>query len=268
MRRAALGNDPAAALVCRGYFNSSLPVKSRLFVCSLLLLCSLASSYTAAAQGPGQRRRYFNSQARPYYRGPASVTLGGGVGLYTGDLGRLSQNLPGPSVSLGLLYVLRPHWLIGGEGTVFQLGSTDQLPERNIAFQGRNAMATTFLRYELLRDESRFAAPRGPAAIVKPYLKAGVGFLLFDPQTYSGTGRPAANQTYLAPESSAYPDVAFVAPVGGGLSFRLSRRFNASAEAAYHFTTTDLLDDVSARGNSNKKDGYTIVELKVEYALW
>jgi hypothetical protein len=187
--------------------------------------------------------------------------------LYKGDLGSISQNLPGPSVSLGLLYVLRPHWLIGGEGTLFQLGATDQLPERSIAFRGRNAMATTFLRYELLRDESRFAAPRGPAAVIKPYLKAGVGFLLFDPKTYIGTGRPAVNQVYLAPESSAYPDVAIVAPVGGGLTFRLTRNFSASAEAAYYFTSTDLLDDVSERGNSSKRDGFGIVELKVEYAI-
>ncbi|MGY2131004.1 hypothetical protein ACW9KT_02160 [Hymenobacter sp. HD11105] len=241
-------------------------MKLRLLSLSFLLFCSLALSYTAAAQGPGQQRRYF-SQARPYYRGPVSVTLGGGVGLYKGDLGGLSQNLPGPSLSLGLLYLLRPHLLIGGEGTVFQLGATDQLPERSIAFRGRNAMATTFLRYELLRDESQFAAPRGPAAVIKPYLKAGVGFLLFDPQAYIGTGRPAVNQVYLAPESNAYPDVAIVAPLGAGLTFRLTRNFSASAEAAYYLTSTDLLDDVSERGNSSKRDGFGIVELKIEYAI-
>lgn len=218
------------------------------------------------AQGPGQRRRFFNSQARPYYRGPVSVTLGGGVGLYTGDLGGISQNLPGPSVSLGLLYVLRPHWLLGGEGTVFQLGATDQLPERGIAFRTRAAMATTFLRYELLRDEGRFAAPRGPAALIKPYLKAGAGFVIYDPAAYIGTGRPAG-QPIIDPESVGYPEVAIAAPVGGGITFRLSSTFSASAEAAYYFTTTDLLDDVSERGNPNKKDGYGTVELKIEYAI-
>lgn len=241
-------------------------MKPRLLSLSSLLFWSFLSSYTAAAQGPGQQRRFFNSQARPYYRGPVSLTVGGGVALYTGDLGGISQNLPGPSLSLGLLYVLRPHWLIGGEGTLLQLGATDQLPERNIAFRTRGAMATTFLRYELLRDESRFAAPRGPAALIKPYLKAGAGFLIFDPATYLGPGR-LAGQPILAPESVAYPEVALVAPVGGGLTFRLSPSFSASAEAAYYFTTTDLLDDVSARGNPNKKDGYGTVELKIEYAI-
>lgn len=255
-----------AARVCRGYFNLSLPVKPRLLFLSSLLLWSFLASHTAAAQGPGQRRRFFNSQARPYYRGPVSVTLGGGVALYTGDLGGLSQNLPGPSLSLGLLYVLRPHWQLGGEGTVLQLGATDQLPERNISFRTRAAMATTFLRYELLRDEGRFAAPRGPAALIKPYLKAGAGFLIFDPAAYQGPGR-LNGQPLIAPESVGYPEVALVAPVGGGITFRLTPSFSASAEAAYYFTTTDLLDDVSARGNSQKKDGYGTVELKIEYAI-
>ena len=248
-------------------FNSSLSVKTRSFLLSTLLLWSLLSSYSAAAQGPGQRRRYFSSQARPYYRGPLRVTVGGGVALYTGDLGGLEQNLVGPSFSLGLLYLLRPRLSVGGEGTLFQLGATDQLPERGLAFRGRNGSLTTFLRYELLRDESQFAAPRGPAAFIKPYLKAGVGFVLYDPESYQGTERPTAGQVFGPPESGAYPGLAAVVPVGGGLTFRLSPSFSASAEAAYYFTTTDLLDDVSERGNASKKDGYGTVELKIEYAI-
>lgn len=252
--------------VCRGSFTISLPVKSRLLLFSAVLCCAFISSYTAVAQGHGQRRRFFNSQARPYYRGPVSVTLGGGVGLYTGDLGGISQNLPGPSLSLGLLYVLRPHWLIGGEGTLLQLGANDQLPERNISFRTRGAMATTFLRYELLNDEARYAVSHGSPALIKPYLKAGVGFLIFDPAAYLGAGR-LAGQEIIAPESVAYPEVALVAPVGGGITFRLSSNVSASAEGAYYFTTTDLLDDVSARGNPQKKDGYGTVELKLEYSI-
>ncbi|WP_133271368.1 hypothetical protein [Hymenobacter radiodurans] len=136
-------------------------MKPRLLLLSSLLFWSLASSYIAAAQGPGQRRRYFSSQARPYYRGPFRVTVGGGVALYTGDLGKWSQNLPGPSVSVGGLYLLRPRLLVGGEVSYFQIGATDQLPERNLAFRGRNGSLTTFLRYELFGDESQFASPAG-----------------------------------------------------------------------------------------------------------
>ncbi|MBC6605982.1 hypothetical protein H8B13_04045 [Hymenobacter sp. BT188] len=242
-------------------------MKSRLLLLSSLLFWSLASSYTAAAQGPGQRQRYFSNQARPYYRGPFRVTVGGGVALYTGDLGKWSQNLPGPIISLGGLYLLRPRLQVGGEVSYFQLGATDQLPERNLAFRGRNGALTTFLRYELFGDESQFASPRGPAAILKPYIKAGVGLAMYHPKTYIGSGRPVNNQVYLAPESTGYPNVAVIAPVGGGLTFRLSRDFSATAEAVYNFTSTDKLDDVSLRGNTKKNDGYGTVELKIEYSI-
>lgn len=239
-----------------------------------LLISSLATSlllaHSATAQdGPERRRRHYNGQARAYYRGPVRFTVGGGAAFYSGDLtSSLSENFPGGSFSLGVLYLVRPHWVLGAEASYFQLGAKDQLPERGLAFRGRNASGVGFLRYELLRDESEFASPKRGAALVKPYLKAGFGFMLFNPQAYRGTERATDRTVFLEPERYDYPAPTFVAPVGLGVVLRLSPKLNATIEGAYYFTTTDHLDDISQRANPNQNDGYSVAELKLEYAPW
>jgi hypothetical protein len=239
----------------------------------LLLISSFAASVTlahsVAAQSPERRRRHYNAQARAYYHGPVRFTVGGGAGFYSGDLGSsFSENFPGGSFSLGLLYLVRPHLVIGAEANYFQIGAKDQLPERGLAFRSRNVSGVTFLRYELLRDESEFASPKKDAALVKPYLKAGVGFLLYNPKSYRGTTRADERTAFLPPERNDYPAMAIVAPVGLGVVLRLSPKLNATLEGAYHFTTTDHLDDISQRANPKQNDGYALAELKLEYAPW
>lgn len=238
------------------------------------LLLTLASTQLATAQdgGPERRRRHYDGNARPYYRGPVRLTLGGGVGLYSGDLtSGLSEQLVGPSFSAGLLYKVRPHWLVGGEFSYVQLGAKDQLPERNLAFRTKAGSGVVLFRFEPLRDEGAFADPRKPAALIKPYLKAGVGFLLYSPKAYNGTLRPDDNTTFLPSERNDYPAMALVAPVGLGLTLRLTPKLNASIEGSYSFISTDQLDDISpagGRSTSDRNDGYGQVELKLEYAPW
>lgn len=245
-------------------------MKLSFVVSSLALGLGLAHS-VAAQDGPERRRRYYSASARAYYRGPVRFTVGGGAGFYYGDLaGSLSDNFPGPSFSLGVLYLVRPRLILGAEGTYFQLGAKDQLPApvRGLAFRSRNVGGTTFLRFELLKDESEYASPKGSGTFINPYLKAGVGLLLFDPKSYYGTTRPESTTSFERPERNDYPAVTFTAPVGLGITFRLTPQLNATAEAAYYFTTSDHLDDVSARGNPAQNDGYGLAELKLEYAPW
>ena len=239
----------------------------------VLLLAGAAGFTTATAQlRPERRTRHYDAQARPYYRGPVRFTAGAGVGLYNGDLTNgLSGQLPGPSFSLGGLYAWRPHWMVGAEATYFQLGAKDYLPERGLAFRGRNGQGTVFLRFEPLHDEGEYATPRRPAAFFKPYLKLGVGLTLYNPKAYYGTTRLEDGTPILPQERNDYPALALVAPVGVGLTARLTARLNATLEGAYYFTTTDQLDDISpasGRSLSSLNDGYGLIELKVEYAPW
>ncbi|GAA4391651.1 hypothetical protein GCM10023186_41150 [Hymenobacter koreensis] len=225
----------------------------------------LLAPMVASAQAP---RRHFDTQGRAYYRGPLRLTAGGGVAFYTGDLtSSPAQNLPGGNVQVGIIYPFRPHLSVGGELGWFQIGATDQLAERNLAFRSRNSSLTSFLRYEPLHDPARFSVSGANPIGIKPFLQAGAGLLLYKPILYTGKGRYDGQQAILAPERSDYPATAVVAPVGGGLSFLLTKGFYLTAQGTYFFTTTDHLDDVSQRGNPRRNDGYGLAELKVEYSL-
>ena len=234
-----------------------------------LLLSCLLGAHEAEAQRYRRQQRFADNQGRIYYRGPLRVTLGGGVALYSGDLAKsLADKFPDFSISAGLLYRLRPHFQAGFEGSFFRLGSRDQLPERGLAFQGNNGMATVFLRYEPIQDYSAYATFPGQAPILQPFLKAGAGLLLYSPKTYRGTTRPTAGTSYLEPERNDYPAMAAVLPLGAGLSIRAGEQFRITLEGAYYFTTTDHLDDVSARGNPALDDGFATGEIKLEYRIW
>ena len=239
---------------------------------SLLITVLAGISLTHAAQGqdsPERRRKHYNRQARAYYRGPVRFTAGGGAAFYSGDLGSsLSENLLGGSFSLGLVYLLRPQLVIGSEVTYFQIGAKDQLPERGLAFRGRNVSGETFLRFELLRDEGEFANRQKGASLVKPYVKVGAGLLLYNPKSYRGTTRPDERTVFLDPERNDYPALAVVAPVGLGVVLKLTPKLNATVEGSYYFTTTDHLDDISRRANPGQNDGYGLATLKLEYAPW
>jgi opacity protein-like surface antigen len=248
----------------------------RLPVIAFLLFVGLLGSYSAQAQH-GRQRRHFNSQGRPYYRGPLRLTLAGGTAAYNGDLGGLSENFLGPAVSVGVLYRLRPHLLIGSEFSYFQLGAKDRLTERGLAFHSSNGLGTVLLRFDLLPDESAFSSAGSDPAPFQVYLQAGAGLLLYNPQAYLGTSRPTDNTVYLPSEreefptqpgaTTVYPAMAGVAPVGAGFSVRLSDALNLGLEGNYYFTTTDHLDDVSLRGNPDQKDGFGTLLVKLDWAL-
>lgn len=106
----------------------------------------------------------------------------------------------------------------------------------------------------------------------------------------------------LETEGVRYGILTPVIPMGGGVKFKLGPFFNIALEGAYRKTFTDYLDDVSTthvdndelyatdplaatmadrrpeiglatvdagfrRGNPDKKDGYFIMNVKIEYFL-
>ena len=235
-----------------------------------LLATSALAARPAAAQHQRQVRHY-NSQGRPYYQGPLRVTLAGGTGFYNGDLGNSpGDNFFGLAGSLGVLYRLTPHLHLGSELSYVPLAARDHLPGRGLAFTSRNGLGTMFLRYDLLADESVFAASNGESPIFQVYVQGGAGLLLYDPQSYLGTTRASSSTTFLAPERNDYPALAGAFPVGGGFSVHLLDRWRAGLEANYYFTTTDQLDDVSNKrldGASASRDGFGTLMLKLDYSL-
>ena len=231
---------------------------------------SALATQPAAAQHRRQVRHY-NSQGRPYYQGPLHVTLAGGTGFYDGDLGNSpGDNFFGLAGSLGVLYRLTPHLHLGSEFSYVPLGARDHLRERGLAFTGRNGLGTVFLRYDLLADESVFAASNGEPPVFQLYVQGGAGLLLYDPRSYQGTSRATSGTGFFAPERNDYPALAGAFPVGAGFSVHLLDRWRVGVEGNYYFTTTDQLDDISNKrlgGASVNRDGLGTLMLKLDYSL-
>lgn len=231
---------------------------------------SALAAHPAAAQHQRQVRHY-NAQGRPYYQGPLHVTLAGGTGFYDGDLGNSpGDNFYGLAGSLGVLYRLTPHLHLGSEFSYVPLGARDHIRERGLAFTSHNGLGTVFLRYDLLADESVFAASNSEAPIFQVYVQGGAGLLLYDPQAYLGTSQAGSGTANFAPERNDYPAMAGAFPVGAGFSVHLFDRWRAGLEGNYYFTTTDQLDDISNKrlgGASANRDGFGTLMLKLDYSL-
>ena len=234
-----------------------------------IVAAGIFSSHSALAQYH-YKVRHYNSQGRPYYRGPLHLTLGGGTALYNGDLGNSpSDNFYSGAASLGLRYRLSPHWHIGSEATYFKMGARDKAKERGLAFTSTNGVGTVLLRYDLFADESVFAASMAEAPTFQAYVQAGAGLILFDPKSYLGTTRATDETAFFPTERNDYPALSGVLPVGGGLSVRLTDLLTVGLEGNYYFTSTDHLDDILAKlgGASRNNDGFGTVMLRLDYSL-
>ena len=234
-----------------------------------VLLTVIGSGQSALAQHRYKVRRY-NHDGRPYFQGPLHITLAGGTALYNGDLGnKLGNNFLGLTASLGVLYRLTPHFHLGSEFSYAEISAQDFLKERGLAFTSTNGIGTVFFRYDLLPDESVFAATQAVAPVFQIYVQGGAGLLLYNPKSYPGTKRATENTSFLPPERNDYPAMAGVAPVGGGFTVRIADQLRLGLEGNYYFTTTDQLDDASVRlnGSSASKDGFGTVMLKLDFSI-
>ena len=231
------------------------------------MAAGLFSSQAAQAQ---RQVRHYNSQGRVYYRGPLHVTLGGGTALYDGDLGNSpGDNFLGPALSVGVRYRLTPHLHLGSDFSYLKMGARDKARERGLAFTSTNGLGTVLLRFDLLPDESVFAASVAEAPIFQLYVQSGAGLLLYNPKAYVGTERATSSTSFLTPERNDYPALAGVASVGTGFTVRVIDKLRVGLEGNYYFTTTDHLDDINLRlgGASANNDGFGTVMLKLDYSL-
>jgi hypothetical protein len=244
-------------------------MRFRSWVWGAVAAVGVSGSLPAQAQFHHQVRHY-NRLGRPYYRGPLHLTLGGGTALYNGDLGNApGDNFLGPAVSLGVLYRLTAHLHIASEFSYVELGARDKAKERGLAFTSTNGLGTVLLRFDLLPDESIFAASVAEPPVFQVYVQGGAGLLLYNPKSYLGTARDTKDTRFLAPERNDYPALTGAFPVGGGFAVRLTDRLRAGLEANYYFTVTDQLDDISLKlgGASRGNDGFGTIMLKLDYAL-
>lgn len=245
-------------------------------------------------------------QAQSFYavRQERSLILVGGVGTstYFGELANPGDYFDAkPTLSIGLQYYLTNRISIRTEATWFQLEGDDAKAdvesgrrERNLSFYSNNFEWNAVGMIQL--------GPHGQRFYQRPKLNfygfAGIGLLYFNPKT-DYQGEKVALQP-LQTEGVAYNKVGLVIPYGLGVKVMLTPFFNVGIEGGFRKTFTDYIDDVSTvykdqasftdplaaaladrrpelglspfpaghmRGNSDKEDGYMLLNLKLEYYL-
>lgn len=231
---------------------------------TLLLSLLLSSSLAAVAAPPGYRppRRFFTAIGQPYRRLPLRVNFGLNVAYYNGDLtSRLNDNTLRVGINAGLAKTLSPHVTIAADLSYFHLKAVDHFPERGYSFSSDNGLLTGRLRYNLFADKSLYLGPYYKEMPVLVFVEAGVGALVYNPATAQ------YNQPIEAEGRNTYPALASVLPIGGGVTLRASQRLAFTIEGQYYFTSTDMLDGISQRGNPKLLDAFATLDFKAEIFL-
>ncbi|QKG57836.1 hypothetical protein GKZ68_15100 [Hymenobacter sp. BRD128] len=229
-----------------------------------LLLALLGTSLAAVAGPPGYHapRRFLTPSRQPYHRDPLRISGGVNVAYYNGDLtSKLSHNTLRVGVNVGLTKTLSPHLTFVSDLSYLHLKAVDDYPDRGYSFSADNSLLTGRLQYNLFADKSLYIGPTHKEMPVLVFVEAGVGATIFNPSA-------AQHGVPLPPEGrNTYPALAAVLPVGGGVTLRASKRLAFTVEALYYFSSTDLLDDISQRGNPDKLDDFGTLTFKVEFSL-
>lgn len=233
-----------------------------------------------------------------------AVSVGTGTATYTGDLvnpksfGKVRYNLV-----VGAEYYFIPSRLsVRAEATWFRIAGSDEIAnddrvERNLSFFSNNQEVNLTGAFYILPEKSAYYQ-RLP---INFYVWGGVGMLHFNPKT-KYDGKNIALQP-LQTENVDYNRLQVVIPYGLGLRLMATPLLNVQVEGGYRTTFTDYLDDVSlrnyidptllssdlsralsdrrrerdpdypavhtygVRGNPKYKDGYFLMNVKLQYYL-
>ena len=231
-----------------------------------LLLCFF--SYQVKAQ------YYFSSNG--YYDTPITFEAGISVGPMNSltDLGGRSGigargpkdlNLKSTTVfgSIYAMAIYKQFFALRAEATVGSVKSNDSLlagitaPNkaigrytRNLSFRSKIYELSFMAEFHPL-DMLSNRNPDGIPPLFSPYLLGGIGFFHFNPQAnLNGSWvylRPLHTEgegfaEY--PNSRQYPLNQFNIPIGAGVAYQLSDKFNLRLEYIYRYLFTDYLDDV------------------------
>ena len=206
----------------------------------LTLLIAAGSYYSANAQ----RNEYVQ-------KGEFGITVG--AAHYFGDLNtRAGLNRPKPA--LGVFFRKQFGNYIAARLTAHyaQLGYSDTY-SKNEYQKIRNLSFNSNIWEVALQGDFNFFKfiPGDPNYAFTPYVSLGIGAFTYDPYAYLN-----GEKEYLRPLGTEgqvmgyqgrkpYNTMAFCIPIGVGVKYNISDRFNVSFEIGQRLTSTDYLDDVS-----------------------
>lgn len=243
------------------------------------------------------------AEAQSFYAIRRSRSLifsaGTGTSTYFGELKSKGGYIdPRLNMNVGLQYFVDPRIALRGEVAWFQLagddaGSNGAYATRNLSFVSNNVEASITGALHLHPMNYRYY--QRPS--FNAYLFTGIGLLYFNPRAELNGQMYALRP--LMTEDVAYSRTSIVIPVGAGLKVKAGPFFNFVLEGGYRKAFSDYLDDASTihpdktgwdpirvalsdrrpeldltpyavgarRGNPEKKDGYFLMNFKIEYYL-
>lgn len=183
------------------------------------------------------------------------VGLFGGLSTYKGDLQQslFDYRQSRPAVGVLIRKNLNNHWaqrIALNFGTIAASDSKSDegfKKNRNLSFRSRimdihYLIEFNFFPYQIAN----------PATFVTPFVFAGINVFTFNPQAelrgewYELQPLGTEGQgTSVYPDRKKYNRLQIAIPFGGGMKFKISRRFGVTVEAGARRTYTDYLDDVS-----------------------
>ncbi|MBB6612724.1 outer membrane beta-barrel protein [Pontibacter sp. Tf4] len=192
----------------------------------------------------------------------------------SGDLdkyGVLKNNGMGPTLNVGAIYQFSNSFGVEGRLGYLNINGKEDARERervnkdDVTFKTHAVEASASLIYNLTNTYvgSRFTRSRNLRLLV-PYVKAGVGVVMYT------SSSSIERQGVDFPDATSYPDIALVAPLGGGIKIQYSKQLTIAPELNVNFTTTDYLDNTSYGYKSpltGKNDAYLTATVKVMYNI-
>ncbi len=224
-----------------------------------------------------------------------SVGLQYGGSSYFGDLSTTKESYNNIHNSIGLTTKLRlnDYLFTNLDVNYYRIGAKDHIVKRNLSFRSDNIEVVNLYNFEFF-NYNTFRMLKRKELPIGLHLFFGLGFTTNNPKTLYD--EKWVNLRPLKTENYNYSPISLILPIGIGISYEFTKDFTLSVNSSYRFTTTDYLDDVSSvyadpnqlpndlsrdlmhrgsvwygpkskRGNPNRKDGYLITNLKIEYRL-
>ncbi len=241
-------------------------------------------------------------------------SFGTGTAKYFGDLANPGKLFEGTKWNIegGIERRIDGRFSTRASLTIFQLKGGDQFADtdgrkaRNLSFTTSAFELAITGTVQLFEDGTRYYQ-RKPFNL---FLSAGIGTTWYVPRGLStntyhdGSTNPSAGKMVslrqLQTEGKNYSPVTMVIPIGGGARIMATPFLNITFSAAYRFSFTDYLDDVSTvypgidsfedplaaamsdkrfeldgavadpghkRGNPTNKDGYFVISVRADYFL-
>lgn len=248
----------------------------KFILAAFALILSVGASDVLAQRGSSSAkfRSPYKRKFKPsltVFASPGLVVMNSENAAHPGNIdqyGILKNNGMGPTLNIGTVYQFAPRFAVEGKLGYLNFNGKEDAVERNmndVTFTSNGVEASGSIIFNLTTDY----AGRGyynsrNLRLIVPYVKAGVGVLAYKASSSN------KKQGVDLPDATSYPDIAFVAPLGGGLKLQYSRQLSFAPELNVYLTSTDYLDNTSYGLKSpltGKNDAYLSATVKVMYNI-